>query len=145
MTWKAKGGKMRWVTYKALYRKKHYIEDLHHRNLRAVEKRNAEFLTQPDAEIVVGVDAAGKKIYAAVQFVKKPKRDRTGPHLIAAQEQLRELLADHEWHTSVEMTAAVKAVVEGCSQNHLQRARKRLGVESRKAGLTAGWEWRLPA
>jgi hypothetical protein len=59
---------------------------------------------------------------------------------------LLELLGDGAWHPAAAVRAAVEAVVEGCSQNHFQRARAALGVEARKkAGLNSGWELRLPA
>ena len=73
-----------------------------------------------------------------------PARDQRGDELIAVIAAMRELLADHAWHLAAEITAAVKDVVEGCEKQHLQRAKKSLGVEIRQAGLNAGWEWRLP-
>jgi hypothetical protein len=71
-------------------------------------------------------------------------RDQRGDERVNAEEELRELLADHEWHPAAEITAAIKDVVEFCEKQHITRAKKALDVESRKAGLTAGWEWRLP-
>jgi hypothetical protein len=71
-------------------------------------------------------------------------RDQRGDERVNAEEELRELLADHEWHPAAEITAAIKDVVEFCEKQHITRAKKTLDVESRKAGLTAGWEWRLP-
>ena len=64
---------------------------------------------------------------------------------VRVEEKLLELLGDGAWHPAAAVRAAVEAVVEGCSQNHFQRARAALGVEARKAGLNAGWELRLPA
>ena len=66
---------------------------------------------------------------------------------VRVEAKLLELLGDGAWHPAAAVRAAVEAVVEGCSQNHFQRARAALGVESRKAkgSLTAGWELRLPA
>ena len=63
---------------------------------------------------------------------------------VRVEAKLLELLGDGAWHPAAAVRAAVEAVVEGCSQNHLQRAKKALGVEARKAGLNAGWECRLP-
>ena len=66
---------------------------------------------------------------------------------VRVEAKLLELLGDGAWHPAAAVRAAVEAVVEGCSQNHFQRARAALGVEARKAkgSLTAGWELRLPA
>jgi len=73
-----------------------------------------------------------------------PPRDQRGDERVNAEDELRELLADHEWHPAAEITAAVKDAVEFCEKQHITRAKKALDVESRKAGLAAGWEWRLP-
>lgn len=73
-----------------------------------------------------------------------PARDQRGDERVQAEEELRELLSDGAWHPAKEIELAVKDAVEFCSQNHVQRAKKALDVESRKAGLDAGWEWRLP-
>lgn len=64
---------------------------------------------------------------------------------VRVEAKLLELLGDGAWHPAAAVRAAVEAVVEGCSQNHFQRARAALGVEARKAGLNLGWELRLPA
>ena len=66
---------------------------------------------------------------------------------VRVEAKLLQLLGDGAWHSAAAVRAAVEAVVEGCSQNHFQRARAALGVEARKAkgSLTAGWELRLPA
>jgi hypothetical protein len=73
-----------------------------------------------------------------------PARDQRSDERVQAEEVMLELLSDGAWHPAKEIELAVKAAVEFCSQNHVQRAKKALDVESRKVGLNEGWEWRLP-
>jgi hypothetical protein len=55
---------------------------------------------------------------------------------------LRAELADGEHHPVAELFKSARTV--GISDRTLQRARKRLGVETEKSGFDGGWGWSLP-
>ena len=55
---------------------------------------------------------------------------------------LQEELGDHEPRDNKPITQRIKAEIQDCSTSLISKARKALGVQSRKVGKT--WQWTLP-
>jgi hypothetical protein len=67
-------------------------------------------------------------------------RPRTARKTGSAEEIIRRILSDGQWHRQIEIeSAAAKAEV---SESTLKRAKKSLGVDSIKRG--SAWLWQLP-
>ena len=60
-----------------------------------------------------------------------------------AVQLMRAVLADGEWRDSKQVYAVLDAAEVGAKQTVVD-ARKKAGVETRKAGFESGWQWRMP-
>jgi len=101
-----------------------------------IEPREVSEVGEVSRLVIVGECDVGPEDLGASGGVDLSERE-------AAAQWLADELAQGEWHESLTVKARAKSA--GHSERTLQRAKRRLQVEDRRAGFPSVTEWRLPA
>lgn len=107
--------------------------------------------TGPTCPIPFDIDGEGRFVWLEVDESLRgknpahPKKPSFQPKLSMTDRAIKLLekrLGDYEWHDAASILKEMEA--QGLSKSAYGEACKKLGVEKQKAGMSGGWEWKLP-